>query len=166
MDRASLLVTEGGAVWRVHARRHWVQCPLKMLRNRVASLAAVCVLAGLPSPGWAVPPEAPICGPVWCTYWLHSEEPVPDGVDEFGGEVDLALDLSELGGEADLLGAALGEPASDPDLGLDDPAQEPGEGVSLSPMPLTTGSVSHFVVFVPEQVDSFVAGASSSTRER
>ncbi len=122
-----------------------------MLRNPVASLAAVCVLASLPAPGWAVPPEAPICGPVGpvgpvvCRYWLHAQEPAPDGVDEFGGEADLALDPSDV---------ALWEPANDPDLGLDDPAQEPGEGVSLSPMPrplpLTTGSAPLFAVFVPE----------------
>ncbi len=129
-----------------------------MLRNPVASLAAVCVLASLAAPGWAVPPEAPICVGDFCRYWLHSQEPAPDGVDEFGGEADLALDLSELGGGADLAldlsGVALWEPANDPDVGLNDPAQEPGESVSLSltprPLSLTVGSASHFVVFVPE----------------
>ena len=115
-----------------------------MLRNPVALLAAVCVVTSLAAPGWAIPPESPICGPVFCRYWLHSQEPALDGVDEFGGEADLALDLSEFGGEADLAlvdlaldlsVVALWELADDPDLGPNEPAQEPGEGVSLAPMP-------------------------------
>ena len=129
-----------------------------MLRTPVASLAALCVVASLAAPGWAIPPDAPICGPVWCRYWLHSQEPAPDGVDAFGGGADLVLDLSEVGGEVDLVldlsVVTLWEPANDPGLGPDDLAQEPDEGAFLSPMPrplpLTTGSASQLVAFIPE----------------
>ena len=148
-----------------------------MLRNPVASFAAVCVVVSLAAPGWAVPPEAPICGPVGpvgpvvCRYWLHAQEPAPDEVDEFGGEADLALDLSLFGGEADLAldlsvfggeadlaldlsAGALWESANDPDFGPDDPAPEPGEVISLSPIPqpqlLITGSMSDSLVITPE----------------
>ncbi len=132
-----------------------------MLRNPAALLAAVCGVVGLAAPGWAIPPDEPICGPDVCRYWLHSQEPALDGVDEFGGEADLVLDPSldpEFGGEVDLAlelsVVTLWEPVSGPDLGADDLAQEPDEGVSLSPMPrplpLTTGSASQFVALIPE----------------
>ena len=123
--------------------------------NPIASLAAVFAMASVPAPGWAIPPEAPICGPVWCTYWLHSEGPAPDGADVFGGETDLVLDLSEFGGEVELaLELSVVPPweANSPDLGPDDVGPEPDEGASVSPGPLprTTGSGSHFVAVLPE----------------
>ena len=68
-----------------------------MPRNPVASLAAVCVMASMAAPGWAIPPEAPICGPEVCRYWLHAQEVAPDGADVIGGEADLAPALMATG---------------------------------------------------------------------
>ena len=123
-----------------------------MPRHPVASLAVVCAVASLAAPGWAIPPEAPICGPVWCRYWLHSEEPAPDGADGFDG---LALDLSEFGEEVELaLELSVVPPweANSPDLGPDALVREADAGASVSPgpLPLTTGSGSHFVAVLPE----------------